>query len=40
MYIGGGQFINATTWSHPVVQICDLGDPHWSNLLVACRRLK
>ena len=40
MYIGEGQFINATTWLHPVVQICDLGDPHWTRLLVACRRLK
>jgi len=40
MYLGAGQFINATTWIHPVVQICDLGDPHWSGLLVACRRLK
>ncbi|HTQ57350.1 MAG TPA: C40 family peptidase [Bryobacteraceae bacterium] len=40
MYIGGGQFINATTWSHPVIQICDLNDPHWSHLLVACRRPK
>jgi cell wall-associated NlpC family hydrolase len=40
MYIGKGQFVNATTWIHPVVQICDLRDPHWSRLLVACRRLK
>ncbi len=40
MYIGEGKFINATTWEHPVVQICELGDPHWSRLLVACRRLK
>jgi hypothetical protein len=40
MYIGQGQFINATTWSRPEVQICNLGDPHWSRLLVACRRLK
>jgi cell wall-associated NlpC family hydrolase len=40
MYIGAGQFVNATTWMHPVIQICDLGDPHWSHLLVACRRLK
>ena len=40
MYIGDGKFINATTWVHPVVQICDLGDPHWAHLLVACRRLK
>jgi gamma-D-glutamyl-L-lysine dipeptidyl-peptidase len=40
MYIGEGKFINATTWIHPVVQICDLSDPHWTALLVACRRLK
>ncbi|MFN7993325.1 MAG: NlpC/P60 family protein [Bryobacteraceae bacterium] len=40
LYIGGNQFINATTWTHPVIQICDLRDPHWNGLLVACRRLK
>ncbi len=40
MYIGEGKFINATTWIHPVIQICDLSDPHWTRLLVACRRLK
>lgn len=40
MYIGHGEFINATTWERPVVQISQLSDPHWSRLLVACRRLK
>jgi gamma-D-glutamyl-L-lysine dipeptidyl-peptidase len=40
MYIGDGQFINATTWQRPIVQICALDDPHWTHLLVACRRLK
>jgi len=40
MYIGESKFINVTTWLHPVTQICDLGDPHWTRLLVACRRLK
>jgi cell wall-associated NlpC family hydrolase len=40
MYIGEGKFINATTWIHPVTQICDLGDAHWTRLLVACKRLK
>jgi hypothetical protein len=40
LYIGEGKFINATTWIRPVVQICDLSDPHWTRLLVACRRLK
>ena len=40
MYIGNGQFINATAYQKPMIQICDLGDPHWTNLLVASRRLK
>jgi cell wall-associated NlpC family hydrolase len=40
MYIGEGKFINATPWMHPVVQICNLADAHWSGLLVACRRIK
>ncbi|MGH9612138.1 MAG: NlpC/P60 family protein [Bryobacteraceae bacterium] len=40
MYIGAGQFINATPWRHPVVQIANLGDPHWTNLFVCARRLK
>ncbi|MCC7174264.1 MAG: C40 family peptidase [Bryobacterales bacterium] len=40
MYIGGGEFIHATTWLKPAVQISSLDDPHWSGLLVACRRLK
>ena len=30
MYIGEGKFVNATTWIRPVVQVCDLGDPHWT----------
>ncbi len=40
MYIGGGEFVHATTWEKPVVQISRLDDPHWTALLVACRRLK
>jgi len=40
VYIGGGQFINATTWQRPTVRIDDLDDPHWSTILVACRRPK
>jgi SH3-like domain-containing protein len=40
MYIGNGQFINATTHEKPIVQICPLGDPYWTKLLVAARRLK
>lgn len=40
MYIGNGEFVNATTWEHPVVQISRLDDPHWAKLFVAARRLK
>lgn len=40
MYIGGGRFINATTHERPTVRIDDLTDPHWTGLLVGCRRLK
>lgn len=40
MYIGDGQFINATTHERPMVQIDRLDDPHWTKLLVAARRLK
>jgi gamma-D-glutamyl-L-lysine dipeptidyl-peptidase len=40
MYIGGGEFINATTHERPMVRIDRLDEPHWSGLLVACRRLK
>lgn len=40
MYIGNGQFINATTNEHPVVQISRLDDDPWRKLLVACRRVK
>lgn len=40
MYIGNGQFINATAYQKPMIQINELGDPHWTRLLVACRRLK
>ena len=40
MYIGDGQFINATTNGHPVVQISRLDDESWSKALVACRRVK
>jgi cell wall-associated NlpC family hydrolase len=40
MYIGGGQFIHATAYKRPVVQISRLDDQHWAELLVACRRLK
>jgi hypothetical protein len=40
MYIGHGQFINATTYQHPVVQISRLKEPRWTKLLVAARRLR
>ena len=40
MYIGNGEFINATTHEKPVIQICKLMDPHWSKLFVAARRVK
>lgn len=35
---GGGAFIHATTWRKPRVQVSRLDEPHWSELLVACRR--
>ncbi len=40
MYIGSGEFINATTHEHPVVRIEKLDDPPWTTLLVGARRLK
>lgn len=40
MYIGDGQFIQATTNGRPVIQISKLDDDPWTRLLVACRRVK
>jgi cell wall-associated NlpC family hydrolase len=40
MYLGGGEFISATTHEHPRVRIGRLDDAHWSRLFVAARRLK
>ncbi len=40
MYIGDGQFINATTWQRPMVRLDRLDDPHWTRLFVSARRLK
>ena len=40
MYIGGGEFIHATTNGRPVVQISRLGEETWTTLLKKCRRLK
>jgi len=39
MYLGGGEFIDATPWQHPVVQIDRLADEHWAPLFVAARRV-
>ena len=40
IYLGGGKFINATTYQTPMVRIDDLNEPHWTKLLVAARRIK
>ena len=40
MYIGNDEFIHATTHDRPVIQIGKVSDPHWTELLVACRRVK
>ena len=40
MYIGNGEFIDATVHERPVVKIDRLDDPHWSEIFVAARRLK
>jgi cell wall-associated NlpC family hydrolase len=40
MYIGNGEFINATLHERPVVQICKLSDPYWTKIFVAARRVK
>jgi gamma-D-glutamyl-L-lysine dipeptidyl-peptidase len=40
MYIGDGQFIHDSTNGHPAVQIGHLDDQPWTQLLVACRRVK
>jgi SH3-like domain-containing protein len=40
VYLGDGKFINATTHLTPMVRIDRLDDPHWTKLLVACRRVK
>ncbi len=40
MYIGNGEFINATTNGAPVVQIDRLDDAPWTSLFVAARRVK
>ena len=40
MYLGQGTFIHDTPKDHPGVQVSELGDPTWTKLLVAMRRLK
>jgi cell wall-associated NlpC family hydrolase len=40
LYIGDGQFINATTHERPMVRIDNVNDPYWAQLLVAARRVK
>jgi cell wall-associated NlpC family hydrolase len=40
VYMGGGKFINATTYQTPMVRIDDLNEPRWDRLLVASRRVK
>jgi cell wall-associated NlpC family hydrolase len=40
IYLGNGEFINATTYQQPVVRLDRLDDPHWQKLFVAARRLK
>lgn len=40
MYIGGGEFIHATSHGRPMVQISRLDESPWNERLVGCRRLK
>ena len=40
MYIGDGEFIDATPWQRPVIQIDRLDDEHWAPLFVAARRIQ
>lgn len=38
LYIGGGEFIHATTHQRPIVQISRLDEPHWSALYQGAKR--
>ena len=38
LYMGGGRFINATTYETPVVREDHLDDPHWVELYKGARR--
>ncbi|MEZ5399030.1 MAG: NlpC/P60 family protein [Bryobacteraceae bacterium] len=39
-YLGSGEFIHATAWRKPRIQVSRLDDPHWRELLRVCRRPK
>jgi cell wall-associated NlpC family hydrolase len=38
LYIGGGEFLHATTHERPIVQISRLADPYWTELLQGAKR--
>jgi SH3-like domain-containing protein len=40
MYIGNGEFINASAHERPIIQITKLSDPRWAKVFVAARRPK
>lgn len=40
VFLGDGEFIHATAYLRPVVQISSLSDEHWTKLLVGIRRVK
>lgn len=39
-YIGNGEFIHATAYEKPVIQISRLGDEHWTQVFITARRPK
>jgi len=39
-YLGNGEFIHATAHLMPRIQVSRLDDPHWAELLRACKRIK
>ena len=40
MYIGNDRVHSRHGAHHPVIQVSNLSDPHWTKLLVATRRVK
>jgi cell wall-associated NlpC family hydrolase len=40
MYIGNGEFINASIHERPIIQISKLSSPRWAKAFVAARRPK